>query len=62
MHSVPLIVMTGIVAVGALLLTSLVHAALAGIYAAALYRYATDSDGPHGFDPKALEKAFAPAG
>jgi len=62
MHSVPLIVMTGIVAVGALLLTSHVHAALAGIYAAALYRYATDSHGPDGFDPKALEKAFAPAG
>ena len=62
MHSVPLIVMTGIVAVGALLLTSLVRAALAGIYAAALYRYATDSHGPDGFDPKALEKAFAPAG
>jgi hypothetical protein len=62
LHSVPLIVMTIIVAVGAMLLTSLVHAALSGIYAAALYRYATNTHGPHGFDAQALEKAFVPAG
>jgi hypothetical protein len=60
LHSVPLIAMTVIVAVGALLLTSLVHAALTGIYAAALYRYATGTDGTGGFDAHALENAFAP--
>jgi len=61
-HSVPLVVMTIIVAVGAMLMTTLVHAALSGIYAAALYRYATGNQGTQGFDSQALENAFQPAG
>lgn len=60
MRSVPVIALTGIVAVGALVLVSLVHAALSGIYSAALYRYATDSGASSGFDGHALENAFAP--
>lgn len=60
MHSAALVVMMFVVVIGAMLLTALVHAALSGIYAAALYRYATDNQGTHGFDPHALEQAFAP--
>jgi Family of unknown function (DUF6159) len=62
LHSVALIVMTAIFAIGAILLTTLVHAALSGIYAAALYRYATDSQNTQGFDAHALKSAFVPAG
>jgi hypothetical protein len=45
------------VAVG---LTALVQTALAGIYAAALYRYATTGKEAEGFDPKMLKLAFGP--
>jgi hypothetical protein len=60
MHSLPLIVMSVIFTVGAFLIVTLVHAALTGIYAAALYRYATDTKSTGGFDSAALEQAFAP--
>ena len=59
-HSVPLIVMTAIVVIGALAITALVQAALTGVYAAALYRYATGTKGTDGFDAQALEQAFVP--
>lgn len=45
------------VAVG---ITALVQTALAGIYAAALYRYATTGKPTEGFDPKMLKLAFGP--
>lgn len=60
MKSVPVIAMTAIIALGALILVSLVHAALSGIYSAALYRYATDSGASAGFDGHTLEQAFGP--
>jgi hypothetical protein len=59
-HSVALAVLIGVAAICALVITSLVHAALTGIYAAALYRYATDGTGAHGFDSQALKMAFQP--
>ena len=46
----------------ALVATALAHAALGGIYAAALYCYATDRPGVTGFDLNALNQAFAPKG
>ena len=61
LHSAFLMVVMAVVAIGAVVLTALVHAALSGIYAAALYRYATDSGGTSGFDNQALEQAFQPA-
>ncbi len=61
LHSAFLMVVMAIIAIGAVVLTALIHAALSGIYAAALYRYATDSGGTSGFDTHALEKAFQPA-
>ena len=36
------------------------QSALSGIYAAALYRYATTGEGTEGFDSGALKVAFAP--
>ena len=42
----------------AVLLTFLVHSALAGIYAAALYRFATKGDQNSGFAPGMLQSAF----
>ncbi len=46
----------------ALVTTALAHAALGGIYAAALYCYATGRPGVNGFDLNALNQAFAPKG
>jgi Family of unknown function (DUF6159) len=42
-----------------LILLSLVHAALSGIYSAALYRYAESGEGALGFDKDLLGTAFA---
>jgi hypothetical protein len=42
----------------AVLLLALVQAALAGIYSAALYRYATAGEAPAGFDAVMLKDAF----
>lgn len=44
----------------ALTLIALVQAALTGIYAAALYRYASNGEASAGFDAGSLELAFAP--
>ena len=57
-HSVPLIVTAVAVLVIVVLLTFLVQAALSGIYAAALYRYATTQEGTTGFSQDALQLAF----
>jgi hypothetical protein len=43
-------------------ITALVKAALEGIYAAALYRYASNKEGSVGFPVETLEAAFAPKG
>ena len=54
----PLAVVIGCATVVAVLGLALVQAALAGIYSAALYRYATDGKAPNGFDGQALQQAF----
>jgi hypothetical protein len=58
--SVTVIVLAVVIAILAVIATALIHSALAGIYAAALYRYATDGSGTLGFDSKVLEGAFSP--
>ena len=47
------------VAIVALIASALVHSALSGIYAAALYRYATGEGETAGFDAYSLQGAFA---
>ena len=54
-----LIAMVG-AGVVALVLASLAHATLTGIYSAALYRYATTGSAGAGFDSGVLKAAFAP--
>lgn len=58
--SVALIVAAVVIAILAVGITLLVQAALAGIYAAALYRYATKGEGTPGFDSQTMKLAFAP--
>ena len=58
--STALLVMVGVATVVALILAALAHAALSGIYAAALYRYATTGSAGAGFDSGVLQAAFAP--
>lgn len=58
--SVFIIVLAFFVTAVAVGLTALVQTALAGIYAAALYRYATTGEPTEGFDPKMLKLAFGP--
>jgi hypothetical protein len=53
------VAVVGVVAL--FLFTALVQSALAGIYAAALYRYADGNHSTAGFDSTALANAFAPA-
>ncbi|MBI2749960.1 MAG: hypothetical protein HYX43_11640 [Burkholderiales bacterium] len=55
-----LTVLAVLLTLGALLLSFLVHGALSGIYAAALYRFATQSGDTQGFDQQALRNAFLP--
>ncbi|MBC7665840.1 MAG: hypothetical protein H7276_18970 [Caulobacter sp.] len=55
----PLVVTVAGLAVVALMLVALAHAALTGIYSAALYRYATTGSGGAGFDSSVLQAAFA---
>jgi hypothetical protein len=59
-HSLALIIMAAAAMVLALMLTALVHSALMGIYAAALYRYASGGNDTMGFDSGMLASAFAP--
>lgn len=58
--SVAIIVTAGVVAILAIGMTALVQAALTGIYAAALYRYATKGEDTRGFSSETLKLAFAP--
>jgi hypothetical protein len=59
-QSVFLIVAAVIILVLAIGITALVQSALAGIYAAALYRYATTGEGTKDFDASHMKLAFAP--
>ena len=59
-HSIVLIVLALIATVIAVAITGLVQSALTGIYAAALYRFATTGEGTKGFDANAMKLAFAP--
>jgi len=59
-HSIPLLVVALAATVLAIGITGLVQSALTGIYAAALYRYATTGQSTAGFDSAALKLAFAP--
>jgi VIT1/CCC1 family predicted Fe2+/Mn2+ transporter len=59
-HSIFLIVVALVLAVLAIGITGLVQSALTGIYAAALYRYATSGEGTQGFDAQAMQLAFTP--
>ncbi len=58
--SIALIIVAAAIVVIGFLLIALVQSALAGIYAAALYRYATAGEGSAHFDKTALQAAFAP--
>ena len=58
-QSVALVVAALVLTVLALGITGLVQSALAGIYAAALYRYATTGKGTQGFEAATLKLAFA---
>ena len=53
-----LIVLVVALVIAALLLAALIQAALAGIYSAALYRYAVGEGGSEGFDAQLLGQAF----
>ncbi|MCA2997646.1 MAG: hypothetical protein ING75_03490 [Rhodocyclaceae bacterium] len=55
------IVTAVVIAVVLFIAASLIQAALSGIYAAALYRYAEGKQQTNGFDSTALANAFAPA-
>ena len=57
-HSAPLIALVIVAFVLAFVLLGLVQSALQGIYAAALYRYATDGNVGGGFDAALLGQAF----
>ncbi len=59
-HSVALVIAAVVLTVIAVLFTVLVHSALSGIYAAALYRYAANDEGSPGFSPETLQLAFRP--
>jgi Family of unknown function (DUF6159) len=60
-RNVPLIITAVVILISAVLLTFLIHSALSGIYAAALYRYATKQEATGGFTSDALQLAFRPA-
>ena len=54
----PLVVVVAGLAIVAIMLTALAHAALTGIYSAALYRYATTGSSGAEFDSGVLQAAF----
>jgi hypothetical protein len=60
LHSAFLTVVMEIVMIGAVVLAALVNATLNGIYAAALYRYASGWGGTVGFEANTLDQAFQP--
>jgi hypothetical protein len=53
-----LVMLSLAVTMGAMLLSFLLHGSLSGIYAAALYRFATQNGNSQGFDSDALRSAF----
>jgi hypothetical protein len=59
-HSIALVVVAAVMTILAIGITALVQTALAGIYAAALYRYASSGEGTLGFDADTMRVAFAP--
>jgi hypothetical protein len=59
--SIAAIIVAAVIAVALFICASLVQAALSGIYAAALFRYAEGNKQTAGFDSTALANAFAPA-
>ena len=59
-QSLFLIVTAFVVVILAIGITGLLQSALTGIYAAALYRYATTGKSTQGFDSGAMKRAFAP--
>ncbi len=59
-QSLFLIVTAFVVVILAIGITGLLQSALTGIYAAALYRYATTGKSTQGFDSSAMKLAFAP--
>ena len=61
-HSVVLAIVLAAVLVLAVIALARVQSALAGIYAAALYRYAANNDSTRGFNSETLRLAFAPKG
>jgi hypothetical protein len=58
LHSAVLTLVLELVMIGAVVLTALVNVTLNGIYAAALYRYASGWGGTMGFEAHTLEQAF----
>jgi hypothetical protein len=60
MGSGRLAILLGALLVVAVIVTALTHAALSGIYSAALYRYASRGEGSTGFDSGVLQQAFLP--
>ena len=58
--SMTAIILAVVIGVVAVIAAALIHSALAGIYAAALYRYATEGTGTSGFDSNLLANAFSP--
>ena len=59
-HNAFLVISALVISVLAVGIALLVQGALSGIYAAALYRYASTGEGTQGFDAKTLKLAFAP--
>ena len=59
-HDVHFLVFAAVATLLGLGAAALVHSALSGIYEAALYRYATKSEGALGFDADDLQVAFRP--
>ena len=55
-----LAIVLGVITVLAVILIGIIQAAIAGIYSAALYRYAVDGQAPAGFESGALQLAFKP--
>jgi len=60
-QNMALTILTAALVVVAVLVTALIHAALAGIYSAALYRYASGGEDTAGFNTAVLRQAFLPA-
>ena len=60
-QNAPLIILTVVFVIAAVIVTALIHSALSGIYAAALYRYASGGERTPGFDSSTLQQAFLPA-